>query len=94
MDNWIIVAILFAALVIETIAVVRRMGTLNYFESIFLVVVWFIVSLLVDLVITTMLTGRDVYTTLYFWLTYLVILLAVFLFHKKLHIEARKERSA
>jgi hypothetical protein len=81
----------YLILIVETIAVVRRMGVLNYFESIFLIAVWLITSILVDLVITTSYTGRDVYGTLYFWMTYLAIGLAILVFHKKLHVEVRRE---
>lgn len=93
MESWGIISAMYIVLAIITIAVSRRMGTLNYFEGIFLSLVWLGVSLLTDLVITTSLTGRDVYGTIYFWLTYLVISIVVFVFHKKLHVEARKEIS-
>lgn len=89
-DSLIIQIVFYVFLIIETTAVVRRMGTLNYVESIFLTAVWFIIGLVVDLIVTTSFTGRDVYAHLYFWATYLFIVLAVLLFHKKIHIEARK----
>ncbi len=89
-DSWIVIVLFFLALAIETIAVVRRMGTLNYLESIFLIIVWTIIGLIVDFAITTSFTGRDVYTTMYFWMTYLGIILVLLVFHKKLHVQARK----
>lgn len=82
--------IFFVALILETIAVSRRMGTLNYIEAFFLTGVWIVVSLLVDLVITTNFIGKDVYSTMYFWMTYLIIAIALIVFHKKIHVEVRK----
>lgn len=90
LDSGWMMTVFFVALAAEAIAISRRMGTLNYLEAFFLTAVWLILSLLVDLVITTNFTGRDVYTTLYFWMTYLVIALAVIIFHKKIHVEVRK----
>lgn len=93
LDSSIVFWLLFIFLTVETIAVVRRMGVLNLFESLFVSVIWLIISLLVDIVITTTFTGRDVYSHLYFWATYLLIILAVMVFHKKVHVQARKERA-
>lgn len=90
MESWTVTILYYLALTIITIAVSRRMGTLNYFEDIFLIVVWLIVSLIVDFVITTSVTGKDVYTTSYFWISYLVISVSLLLFHKKVHVEVRK----
>lgn len=90
LESLVILICLSAILIIIVIATVRRMGILNYFESIFLSIFWLVISLLVDLVITTYFTGREVYTNGYFWLSYLIITLAVFIFHKKVHVEARK----
>lgn len=91
-DNTIIFWLFFVLLTVETIAIVRRMGILNLFESIFLAAIWLIVSLLTDLVVTANLIGYDIYKHIYFWATYLVIILALFIFHKKAHIEARKSK--
>ncbi len=82
---------LLLVIALITIATVRRMGTLNYLESFFLTILWLIFSLIVDLMITTAIVGREVYTTWYFWLSYLVLLLALILFHKKVHIAMRKQ---
>lgn len=80
-------------LAVITIAVVRRMGTLNYIESFFLTAVWFFTLLIVDFVVTATLIGRDMYTTWPYWISYLVILLSIILFHKKMHVEVRKQNA-
>lgn len=92
LDSWLIKAAFFIVLAIAAIATVRRMGILNYIESFFLVIVWTIAGLITDYIITTRILGLDVYTTLNFWLAYIVIIVAVLVFHKKMHIEARKSK--
>lgn len=89
-ESWVVMIIFFVVISLITIAVSRRMGTLNYFEGFFLIAVWLITSLIVDYVITTAFTGKDVYTTLYWWLSYLVMGVVLLVFHKKLHVEVRK----
>jgi general stress protein CsbA len=89
-DNALIRYGMWVAIALIAIAIVRRMGVLNYLENIFLIVVWLITSLTVDFLITTSFTGREVYGTWYFWLTYLVMILAMFIFHKKSHVELRR----
>lgn len=91
-DSPIIFWLFFIFITLETIAVVRRVGTLNLFESMFLTGIWLVVALLVDLVITTSVIGRDVYTELFFWLTYVLIIVVTMGFHKKAHVEARKSK--
>jgi hypothetical protein len=86
----IVVAVFFVLLVVETTAVVRRMGILNYFESIFLVIVWLVMMLLVDAVIVGTAIGWDMFGTWTYWLSNLTVLLAIMLFHKKMHIIARQ----
>lgn len=89
-DNLMVKIAYFLALIIITIAVVRRMGTINYLESFLLVVVWFVTMVLVDMAVTSFLIGREMYSHLYFYLSYLAVLLAIILFHKALHVEVRK----
>jgi hypothetical protein len=92
MDNLVVVVLFYTALVLETIVVVRRMGVLNYIEAFFLAFVWLFTLLIVDFIVTSNWIGRDIYTTLNYWLTYLVIILALLIFHKKLHVQVRKSQ--
>ncbi len=89
-DNIMVKIAYFLALIIITIAVVRRMGVLNYLESFLIVIVWFVTMVLVDMAITSFLIGRDMYSHLYFYLSYLVVLLSIIFFHKALHVQVRK----
>lgn len=92
-SSWTVVILFYVALAIITIAISRRMGTLNYFEGILLVVVWTIIGLIADIVVTTHFTGRSVYASGYFWLTYVLIGIVLFVFHKKIHVEARRSNN-
>ncbi len=89
-DSFFFIGLMWLVLAVGAIAIVRRMGVLNYFEDFFTVILWTLTSLVVDLVITTTIVGRDVYSTGYFWLSYLIVILAVIIFHKKTHVEIRK----
>ncbi len=80
----------FLALIIISIAVVRRMGILNYLESVFLAVVWAVALLITDFVITASLIGGDMFTDFYYWISNLAIVLSVIVFHKALHVQVRK----
>lgn len=90
LESWVVVLIFYIALALETIAVVRRMGVLNYIESLFLVGVWVITTLIADFLITANWVGRDIYGSWQYWFTHVVIILALLIFHKKLHVEVRK----
>lgn len=84
------VVLFWLCLAVISIAIVRRIGILNYFESFFLAFTWTLVALFLDLMITTTITGRAVYSTGYFWLSYAVVAIAIVIFHKKAHVEIRK----
>ena len=92
-DNWAVYVAFFVLLAVEAIAVVRRMGTINYIEAFFLTGVWFISLLIIDYIITSRLIDEDVYTSLAYWISYLVILLSLIIFHKKLHVQVRRDNA-
>lgn len=89
-DNKVVITLFFAAIVIAAIAVVRRMGIINYIESFFLSAVWFITTIIVDYMITANFTGFDIYKAWYYWFAHLAVILAVIVCHKSLHVEVRK----
>lgn len=89
-DNFIVKVSYFVVLIIITTAVIRRMGVINYLECFFTAILWFIVMILVDMSITSYLIGKDMFSHIYFWLSYLAVVLAVILFHKALHVEVRR----
>lgn len=85
-----ILIIYYLLLVASSIALIRRFGPINYFEAIFAMVLWLIISLITDYVITSAVTGKEVFSDWHFWISYAVVLLAMLIFHKKQHVEIRK----
>lgn len=84
---WLVVAVIAAALV-------RRIGVINYLESFFLVIVWLLSGLLMDLLVTAIFTGLQMFGRVEYWVGYFVMFVAIVLFHKKRHIQVRKELHA
>ncbi len=84
----------YVIFVIVTIAIARRAGVLNYMEAFLLMIIWLIGSLIADVIITQNILGSFIFKNLYFWVSYPVFLLAVFIFHKKQHVETRKSMSS
>lgn len=80
----------FLFLIVFTIAIVRRMGVINYIECFFLMIVWIVVMTLVDMAVTTPLIGREMYHHAYFYWSYLAVFLSILFFHKALHVQVRK----
>lgn len=76
------------------LVLVRRIGVITYLEAIFLAIFWFLADLFLELLITASISGVGMFKSLALWLGYLVLMLTVFLFHKKRHIQVRKEQHA
>lgn len=83
----------WAVLAIVGVALVRRLGVLNYLEAAFVAVVWFLFSLLFDFLVTRRFLGTGMFSLWQLWAGYLILMLAIFSFHKKRHVEIRKEQA-
>lgn len=90
LDLWPILILYYLVIAAVPIAVVRRIGTLNYFEIFLLTIIWLVFDILVDLLITQAIIANGVFSNGHFWLSYLVLPIVVILFHKKVHVEAKK----
>lgn len=84
----LIVYYLFLAAV--SIAVARRLGVVNYLEIFLTIIIWLVFSLVIDLILTREIIGGDKYLTTNFWISYLIMPLAILIFHKKQHVAVRK----
>lgn len=89
-DSSAILIVYYVVLAAISIAVVRRLGILNYFEIFLITIIWLVLNILLDLLITQAIINNGVFSNGHFWISYLVMPLAVIIFHKKLHVEARK----
>lgn len=81
----------WALIVLAAIAAVRRLGIINYLEAIFAAVCWWLFSLIFDFLITSAFAGLEIFRDVHLWIGYLVMMLAIFLFHKKRHVQLRHE---
>jgi hypothetical protein len=83
--------VFWAAIIVATAAIVRRLGVISFLEAFFAFVVWSFGILLLDLLITTAYLGMGIFSSVPYWSTFIVFALAIFLFHKKRHLHIRKE---
>lgn len=89
-DLWPILILYYLILAAIAIAVVRRLGVLNYFEAILLTIIWLVLNILIDLLLTQAIIAGGVFSNLHFWISYLVLPMAMLIFHKKQHVQTRK----
>lgn len=85
-----VLIIYYLLLAAAAIALIRRFGPINYFEAFLAMALWLVLSLASDFLITSTIIGREVFADSHFWWSYLVVLLAMLIFHKKQHVEVRK----
>lgn len=79
---------------VVVIAFIRRLGFINYLESIVVLVIWLVFSLFMDLLIASPVLGLDLFKNFYILFSYLLLALGVFLFHKKRHIQIRRQKAS
>lgn len=71
-------------------AFVRRYGVINFLEAIFLIIVWVLGDLLLDLMFLSIYLGLGMFAKMEYWVGFGIFGLAVLFFHKKRHIHVRK----
>ncbi len=86
--------VFWAAVAAVAAAIVRRLGVLNFLEAFFLIIAWFLGDLLFDLLATSIYTGLSIFYNPAYWLGYAALAVAIIFFHKKRHIQVRKELHA
>lgn len=79
-------------LVIFTISLSRRLGHINFLEAMLVAVFWFLVNLILDFIITSPFVGFLILGRWQVWVGYALMMLAIFFFHKKRHIQIRHEQ--
>jgi len=94
MGNAYVVYFMWFLIAAITVGCCRRLGVINYLEAILTLIVWLAVALVVDLVVTATIAGIGIYQHVYLWIGYAVMVLCVFLFHKKRHVEVRRLQAA
>ena len=86
--------VLWLAVAVLAVAITRRFGVISYLEAIFLMIAWTASGLFIDLLVTASFFGITLFYQPEFWISYLFMDLAIFLFHKKRHIFVRHELRA
>jgi hypothetical protein len=84
----------FFILLIESIvaiACIRRLGVINYLESIMVILIWGIFMIIFDVIVLTLIFNLPILSSGLYWLGMLVILVSWFLFHQKRHVEIRRQ---
>jgi hypothetical protein len=80
--------------VVLAAALVRRLGVITMLEALVVAILWFVMDLLATGLIAAPLAGWKMLIDLYIILGLLFVPLSVIAFHKKRHIERRKELAA
>lgn len=85
-----ILLVIYVLLMVFTVASVRRVGIINYLESVVVIIFWLSFGLIFDIFAIGLGYGLEPYTHITFWLMYPLLLLTIFLFHKKRHVDIRR----
>ncbi len=87
--NIYIVYLFWLVIALISIACSRRLGVISYIEATLVLALWLVLTLFLDLLITAAVAGIDIYRHAYLWVSYGVMVITIFLFHKKRHVEVR-----
>jgi hypothetical protein len=79
---WVLSAII-------AIALVRRLGIISYLEAMFVMAVWSLSGMLIDLLITSAAAGLGIFYQTAYWFGFVAMDAAIFVFHKKRHLHVR-----
>jgi len=85
--------VFFLLVMVIAAALVRRIGVINFLEAIMLLVLWFVMDALLDLLITAFVLGIGMFSWWQLWAGYALMMLTVFFFHKKRHVHLRHEQA-
>ena len=85
--------IFFFLVIVIAAALVRRLGVLNFLEAIMILVLWFVLDALLDLLITAFVLGIVMFSWWQLWVGYALMMATIFFFHKKRHVHIRREQA-
>lgn len=84
---WILVDVL-------SVALVRRLGVITLLESLIVVVLWLFLELMGDILVSGPVAGFAVLVDANFAVGYVVLVAGMLLFHKKRHVQRRRDLGA
>ncbi len=82
----------FLLVMAVAVALVRRLGVINFLEAIMVLVLWLSMDLLLDLLITAFVLGLSMFGWWQLWAGYFFMVFGIFFFHKKRHVHIRHEQ--
>lgn len=91
-SNTLLLAIYYLVAAIIAMAVVRRLGVLNYLEAFMIAFIWLVITMGIDFLLVGRVLDESLWRNWHFWLSYLVLIVATIALHKKRHVEIRKGR--
>ncbi len=77
-----------------TLACVRRLGVINILEAAMVAGLWFVGILFADFVVFIQVAGVSMFKSWHLWGGYGVVIIAILFFHKKRHVQIRRELAA
>ncbi len=82
----------FSVIAVFAVIVIRRGGVLNYIEAMVVAGGWCLFLFYLDFIIVSSkyFLTLSMFKQLYIWIGYVVMMLGVFIFHKKRHVHIRK----
>lgn len=78
-------------IVLAAIATSRRLGVINLLEAVMASGIWLMMCIIFDFLITSQFLTLSMFRDTHIWLGYLIMALAIFIFHKKRHIHIRHQ---
>ena len=86
--------VFWMATIVITAALIRRVGVMNFMEAFFIMVVWTVGDAFSDLLITSLITGLEIFSNSNYWIGLAIMDVIIFLVHKKRHVYVRHELHA
>lgn len=83
--------IVWCGVLITVVIGVRHLGSITFLEAFLTAGIWLMFRALLDLFITAQFLGLSMYSGSQVWFSYLTLVVGVVVFHKKRHVQIRKE---
>ncbi len=88
----LLLKIIFGALVFAVSEILtRRLGTLNFLEAMLVSGLYAITYFALDFIVLSYIFGTTIYASGMYWISYFLLVISIFFFHKKRHVEIRKQ---
>lgn len=93
-DSFGLHAVYWAVVVVGATALVRRLGVITVIEAVVVMALWFIFELIGDVAVSGPVSGWGVLIDGNFLFGYFLLFMSVLLFHKKRHVQKRRQQAA